>query len=766
MKGFSKQLAVLASATSVLLPAGHADAASLSYTMEQIGLTGGHYTGPGYYAQRVSRIELVNDAGYLAGTSLREPNLYSDSGQSAWVYDGADTQRIGYVTGEHVSADGEMYSDVYKMNASGQVLGYSKRYGYGDITNCYPDPDWEPPPYNPYVPEPWHPQICETTQGVLDLGTTAWVYDGTTTKAVGLRNAEHTRASDGFRYGGGSFLNNQGRVTGSATRYGSALVTVYDPQTGEPSQVQGDVTLGTSAWYYDGTSTQKIGLTGYQYTRKTDGYKSSSVIGLSDSGIAAGQSLHFGSGSDALGQTAWLYNGNDLSVIGMQDAEHTHATLGYQNNKVFRINAAGQTIGQAARFNPSGNGTLGSTAWIHEGGATKNIGLTDAEHTRVTDGYRASSISRYWVDAYVRKNSIGDKQDQYMLNEAGQVVGGSSRFAADGSSIGNSTWFYDGTTTRNISLADAEHTRDTDGRRSSSARIMTDSGMVAGEAVRYGAGGTDLGETAWVFDGTTTHNAGLTDAEHTRSTDGYRYGEAFFLRDSGAAAGRSLRYAESDGYYMGESTWLFDGTDTFRIGLVDEKHTLGVDTTYFRVGYQKSVVTFMNEAGQAGGHSFFWDDNGRELGRSAWFFDGEITVSLGGLSESSWGASRSEIEWISDDGVVFGTYNRFDENDSAVNSVFMYTAEDGLRDLGLVVDETYDDWDWYSSAGYNSNQFEIIDITPDGTVYGNGRLAGSVGGATSRMGFKMTSEVVPIPAAVWLFGSALGVMGWIRRRSS
>jgi hypothetical protein len=29
--------------------------------------------------------------------------------------------------------------------------------------------------------------------------------------------------------------------------------------------------------------------------------------------------------------------------------------------------------------------------------------------------------------------------------------------------------------------------------------------------------------------------------------------------------------------------------------------------------------------------------------------------------------------------------------------------------------------------------------------------------------FKFDVAVVPIPPAVWLFGSALGVMGWMRR---
>ena len=33
-------------------------------------------------------------------------------------------------------------------------------------------------------------------------------------------------------------------------------------------------------------------------------------------------------------------------------------------------------------------------------------------------------------------------------------------------------------------------------------------------------------------------------------------------------------------------------------------------------------------------------------------------------------------------------------------------------------------------------------------------------------GFSGTATVVPVPAAVWLFASALGLMGWIRRRAT
>jgi len=33
-------------------------------------------------------------------------------------------------------------------------------------------------------------------------------------------------------------------------------------------------------------------------------------------------------------------------------------------------------------------------------------------------------------------------------------------------------------------------------------------------------------------------------------------------------------------------------------------------------------------------------------------------------------------------------------------------------------------------------------------------------------GYQFTFTVIPVPAAVWLFGSALGLLGWIRRKAS
>ncbi|MBT8443858.1 MAG: VPLPA-CTERM sorting domain-containing protein [Gammaproteobacteria bacterium] len=54
------------------------------------------------------------------------------------------------------------------------------------------------------------------------------------------------------------------------------------------------------------------------------------------------------------------------------------------------------------------------------------------------------------------------------------------------------------------------------------------------------------------------------------------------------------------------------------------------------------------------------------------------------------------------------------------------------------------------------------------TLHNEGRdAAGNVNGTDLQNAFSLTVEaqVIPVPAAVWLFGSALGLLGWMRRRA-
>lgn len=73
----------------------------------------------------------------------------------------------------------------------------------------------------------------------------------------------------------------------------------------------------------------------------------------------------------------------------------------------------------------------------------------------------------------------------------------------------------------------------------------------------------------------------------------------------------------------------------------------------------------------------------------------------------------------------------------------------------------------HTIAAYDFNTFTLISgvdgLTP-GDVFsiGNGITVGQIGGEA--MIFEVAA--VPVPAAAWLFGSALGLLGWVRRRAA
>jgi hypothetical protein len=61
---------------------------------------------------------------------------------------------------------------------------------------------------------------------------------------------------------------------------------------------------------------------------------------------------------------------------------------------------------------------------------------------------------------------------------------------------------------------------------------------------------------------------------------------------------------------------------------------------------------------------------------------------------------------------------------------------------------------YWSSTGSASRAWTLNFVS--------GSQGGDIGGATAVSA--LTTSAVPVPAAVWLFGSALGLLGWIRRR--
>lgn len=561
--------------------------------------------------------------------------------------------------------------------------------------------------------------VSNRYNGSFPIGESAWLYDGASVVEIGLIGPEHT-GPGGSRHNRGRQMNESGQVIG----YHSLAIQ----------------TESFNAWLYDGTTTIEIGFTGPGYIRD-DGYRAIAAIQLNEAGHVLGYSRRY-SGSTDMGLTAWLYDGAMTIDIGLTDAEYTRANDGYKSSSASQINEAGQAAGVSSRF--SGSTSLGNSAWLYDGTNTVVIGLTGAEHTR-SDGYRLSSVGR--------------------LNEAGQVYGTSYRFTGS-PPYGRSAWFYNGTSTIDIGLTGPEHTKD-DGYRNSVPEGLDNAGRIYGYADRYNGGAADLGRSAFYFNGTSTLDIGLTTSNHTRN-DGYRTSRVSQLNGAGQARGFSFRY--NGATYTGQSAWLFDGTATIEIGLIDAEHTS-------QSGYRWSESNSLNEAGQLIGYSQHF--SGYSLaGSSAWFYNGADTIEIGlsdaqhtnaaGFGNSStsrlnnagqvtggsgryngatqagstaWmydsasdqtfpfvlstrsdGYAYSFARYLGDDGLVLGFYTLFDELDANLgNRAFYFTMADGLHDLGSLVDLDLSVHGWeYLADTVRANEL--------GQILGHGKLTSQSGG--------------------------------------
>ena len=113
--------------------------------------------------------------------------------------------------------------------------------------------------------------------------------------------------------------------------------------------------------------------------------------------------------------------------------------------------------------------------------------------------------------------------------------------------MGRITWLYDGVTTQSIGLEGAEHTR-SNGAQTSEFEQMNEGGHVRGYSLRYNGSSSNLGRSAWLYDGAATHNIGLSGSEYTRS-DGYEYSRSEQMNQAGQVIGYSERFVDTSGIF-------------------------------------------------------------------------------------------------------------------------------------------------------------------------------------------------------------------------
>ena len=291
--------------------------------------------------------------------------------------------------------------------------------------------------------------------------------------------------------------------------------------------------------------------------------------------------------------------------------------------------------------------------------------------------------------------------EAYELNEAGQVIGSSQRLRGNYDDLGYSAWLYDGATTINIGFTGPEYTRD-DGYKFSGARQLNEAGQVTGHSDRYADGGFYPSRIAWLYDGTTTIPVGLTGPEHTKN-DGYKESEAKQLNEVGQVVGNSKRY-NSGSTQLGYSAWLYNGATTIKVGLTSGEYTL-------ESGLQESAPQRLNKTGQVIGYSSRYIDN-HYSGQSAWFYDPTLNQTFPlVLSTSSDGYAFSYAYYLGEDGLVLGKYHLYDDQDNHLGErAFSFTIEDGMHDLGSLIEGglTASDWDFLASAIRANGRGQII----------------------------------------------------------
>ena len=187
-----------------------------------------------------------------------------------------------------------------------------------------------------------------------------------------------------------------------------------------------------------------------------------------------------------------------------------------------------------------------------------------------------------------------------------------------------------------IGLTGSEHTRN-DGYKHSDAQQLNEAGQVRGISDRYNGGSTYLGQSAWLYDGATTIDIGLTGGEYTRMT-ATKYSSADELNEAGQVRGYSYRY-NGGSTPLGQDAWLYDP-------VLDQTFALQ-------------------------------------------------------LSTRSDGYAYSRAYYLGEDGLTLGTYTLFDALDNNLGDrAFYFTIADGLHDLGSLVEGglAANGWDYLANA--------------------------------------------------------------------
>lgn len=485
--------------------------------------------------------------------------------------------------------------------------------------------------------------------------TSGWVWSpGVGTVRLGFTDAQHT-SSAGKQAGSATGVTSEGVVIGDSTRY------------------TGAANSGSTAWRWSGaTGLTELGFSGADYVR-ADGYRASRALLIAEGGLIVGESDRY-CGSANAGTAAWAWEtGSGLTRIGFFDAMHTtpNACGGRQYSRIAGMSPGGVVAGssdQALIF-----ALYGRSAWVWDRAhGSRRVGLFDAEHTSM-----------------ILTGPPFQFSDSRGVGATGETFGVSRRFTSGGAHAGESAWVWQETSgTSRVGLTDAEHTTAIFPLYQNSGVIGVVSGRAFGHSQRFAGGSEARGQTAWTWTSAGGHTViGDTDAEHTRVSDGARTSAVIAVSAAGAAMGYSDRYGVvgAPSGYAGRDAWVWSEAGGLRrLSVIDAAHTR-------TDGYRASAPSAINVAGQVVGYAERYDGD-TPRGQSAWFYDPATDVRtpldfpVGGAAPAQSALAFTEAAVLTARGEVAGIYKIFNGAQLIAKRVFLWTLAKGFTDLGDLVE--------------------------------------------------------------------------------
>lgn len=298
---------------------------------------------------------------------------------------------------------------------------------------------------------------------------------------------------------------------------------------------------GAEAWAYHAGVTRLLGPTGYPYDYYERRFTNSGAVNAAGliSGIA---SRYTQAGNDA-GTDSWIDDRGVVTIIPLPAGPY-ETPVDETVKHVVRATVLNAARGVAGPIDRYGDAVVGGQdVMVYDGSTSRIANLTGP-------GYEWTSAGTVRRQAYLNG-----------FNDAGQAVGVSNRFRADGQRLGSDIFFFDGASARVVNPTGPGFEYSVAGqvRRGPDENtvLLNASGVVAGTATRFTAGGVSLGRAAWVFNPATGVTTTIVMA--TSPTNNTSWHEVQQLTDTGLLIGTYHAY-NPIGVDQGERAFIWSAT--------------------------------------------------------------------------------------------------------------------------------------------------------------------------------------------------------------